>query len=188
MNNNTIKFLDIMFIKINNSLQFIMQIKALKLEFFVPFNSNHPNLMKINIVKNMVRRAVILCSNKLLFFHTFIALRLRFQKSGYPDTFLLRHMNLDEYNNRESYITKLNQNRIDKIKSILKQEKIKYTPSWIPSDEKRYIPILFDKTLSNSQYNLKKYLKYKHPQKRIIYKLNNSIQKIIRSKDANYDT
>ena len=33
MNNNCIKFLDILIIKINNTIQYIMQIKPLKIEF-----------------------------------------------------------------------------------------------------------------------------------------------------------
>ena len=142
MQDNAIQFLDIKFIKINNTIQHIGQIKALKIEFFVPFHSNHPKHIKVNIVKNMVNRAVILCSNELLFFHTYIALRLRFQKSGYPDKFLLQHMDINAYKNRPSILIKLNTKRYNKIKSIITQTKIEYTPKWIPDDEKRFLSTL----------------------------------------------
>ena len=188
MNNNKIKFLDILFIKINNTLQYIMQIKKLKLEFFVPYVSNHPKSMKINIVKNMVDRATILCSNYLLFQHTFIALRLRFHRSGYPDHFLIKHMNMNTYKNRNVMLNKLNNNRINKIKAILQLNKIIYKPIWIPDEDKRYIVMLYDNMLINdpNYQHLKQYIHNLHPNKRIVYKLNNSIHKIIRCKDAQY--
>ena len=186
MKENTIKFLDIKLMIINNTLQYIIQFKALKLEFFVPFQSNHPNHMKINIIQNMVKRAVILCSNSNLFFHAFIALRIRFQKSGYPNSFPLKYMNIDEYKNRKQLMNDLNTKGHDKLKIALQCIKIKYKPSWIPDNEKGYIPIIYDKILSNSQYSLKQYLKLKYPYKRMVHKLNNSIQKTLRCKDANY--
>ena len=188
MENNAIKFLDIKLIKINNTLQYIMQIKALKLEFFVPYKSNHPNHIKINIIQNMVKRAVILCSNYNLFIHTYIALRIRFLKSGYPNSYLLKYMNINEYHNRKQLLSKLNERRSNKYNFNLKQIKIKYKPLWIPDNEKGYIPILYDKILANSQYALKQYLHLIYPYKKIVYKLNNSIQKMIRTKDANYST
>ena len=60
MQNNSIKFLDILIMKINNSLHYIMQIKSLKREFFTHFSSNHAKHVKINIIKNMTKRAMIL--------------------------------------------------------------------------------------------------------------------------------
>ena len=189
MNDDCIQFLDILFFKIDNTLQYIMQIKKLKIEFFVPYSSNHPKHMKINIVRNMVNRAAILCSNRNLFYHTFIALRHRFQRSGYPDYFLLRHMDINTYDNRQRLLTKLNNNRLNKINSIIQQTKIRYKSIWIPDDEKRYIQIIHDEILAsnNNQYNLKNYLNQTYPNKRIVCKLNNSIQKLIRCKDAQYD-
>ena len=49
--------------------------------------------------------------------------------------------------------------------------------------------MLYDQTLESNQLqqNLKQYLRNKYPHKRIVYKLNNSIQKLIRCKDAQYD-
>ena len=187
MKNNTIQFLDILFIKLNNSLHYIMQIKSLKREFYVPFTSNHPKHMKINIVKNMVNRAVLLCSNKNLFYHTFIALRLRFQRSGYPDLFLCKYMNINAYNDRHKLLSKLNDKRNNKLKSNMMQLKIKYKPKWIPYDEREYLSIIYDRKLLYNIKLLKSYFNKVHPNKRLIYKLNNSIQKLIRCKDAQYD-
>ena len=53
---NTIKFLDLLLMRGNDTLQYVMQIKQMKLEFFVPFQSNHPMHMKVSIIKNMVVR------------------------------------------------------------------------------------------------------------------------------------
>ena len=128
-----------------------MKIKELKLEFFVPFKSNHPNHIKINIVQNMVKRAVVLCSNKNLFFHTYIALRIRFQKSGYPNSFLLKFMDINLYNDRKVILSKINNNSSRKINAILQFTKIKYKPTWIPNT-KEDIFILYDKILTTSQY------------------------------------
>ena len=187
--NNSILFLNIKFIKLFDSLNYIMHIKKQKLEFFTPFRSNHPMHMKINIVKNMVKRAVVLCSNKTLFIHTIVALKIRFQKSGYPDSFLLKYMNINEYDNRNILIKNLNNNRYNKCKNIIQQSKIKYKPKWVPNSEKRYISILHDNNIAytSSYHQLKQYLQYKHPNKRILPKLNSSIQKIIRCKDAKYN-
>ena len=134
----------------------------------------------------MVKRAAILCSNENLYIHTYIALRLRFQKSGYPNSFLWKYMNINEYKNRKLMIDKMNQNRLRKVNESIKQNKIKYKPIWIPDNEKGYIPMLYDKILTSSQCSLKQYLRLKYPYKKIIYRMNNSFQKIIRSKDANY--
>ena len=189
MKNNTIKFLDILFIKLNNTLHYIMQIKPLKIEFFVPYTSNHPKHIKINIVKNMVIRAVILCSNDNLFYHTFIALRIRFQRSGYPDSFLCKYMDINAYKRRISILSILNNRRKYKLNTILNSTKIKYNPKWIPGDEKRYISIIYDKILVNNQIQntFKHHFKKLYPKKRIVPKLNNSIHKLIRCKDAQYD-
>ena len=54
----------------------------------------------------MVKRAVILCSNEVLFIHTYIALRIRFQRSGYQDSFLLKYMDINAYKNRDSILNK----------------------------------------------------------------------------------
>ena len=71
---------------------------------------------------------------------------------------------------------------------MLKLTKIKYKPMHLYGEDKNYISILYDDTLANNsiQFHLKQYLKYKYPNKRIIFKLNNSIQKLIRCKDNNY--
>ena len=168
--NNTIKFLNIKLIIIHKSIQYIMQIKELKLEFFTSFDSNHPMHIKINIIQNMVKRAVILSSNKTLFFHTFIALRIRFQRSGYPNEFLLKYMNLNEYENRNKLIKKLKYNRINKLNSILNQNEIKYKPTWVPMGERNYISMLYDNMLiTTSSYKyLKSYIREKYPRKMII--------------------
>ena len=189
MNDNNIQFLDIMLIKINNTLQYIMQIKMLKLVFFVPFKSNHPKHIKINIVKNMINRAVVLCSNKILFFHTYIALKKRFKRSGYTESFLIKYMNVNAFKNRYDIINKLNNNRNMKCKNIIKQNKIKYKPIWVPNEEKGYISILYDDILQNNpiHHSIKQYIRMTHPKKKIVYILNDSIQKIIRCKDAQYD-
>ena len=42
MNNNIIQFADTKLIRINDTLNYIMYIKKRKLEFFTPFDSNHP--------------------------------------------------------------------------------------------------------------------------------------------------
>ena len=47
MMNNKIKFLDILLIKIKNRIEFVMQMKPLKTEFFIPYTSNHPLYTKI---------------------------------------------------------------------------------------------------------------------------------------------
>ena len=163
-----------------------MKIKALKLIFFVPFNSNHLMHMKINIVQNMTKRAVISCSNKLSFKHAFIALKIRFIKSNYPETFLIKHMDINIYKHRAKFISNLNNKRRFKFNQIIQQKYIIYKPIWIPEDEKGCIRILYDNIIMNTKQCIK-YLKRKYPRKRIVYKLNNSIQNIIRCKDSNYD-
>ena len=40
--------------------------------------------MKTNVVNNMIKRAIILCSNKILFKHTLLALKIRSIKSDIP--------------------------------------------------------------------------------------------------------
>ena len=189
MNNNKLQFLDIRLIKINNTLQYIMQIKMLKLVFFVPFKSNHPKHIKINIVKNMINRAVVLCSNKILFFHTYIAIKKRFKRSGYPESFLFKYMNVNAFKNRYEIINKLNYNRNLKCNNMIKQNKIKYKPMWVPGEEKGYISILYDNILQNNPIHrsIKQYIRMTHPNKKIVYTLNDSIQKIIRCKDAKYN-
>ena len=189
MNNGRIKFLDILIIKINNIFQYIMQIKPMKLEFFVPYSSNHPKHMKINIVKNMTYRAIILCSNKILYGHTILALKMRFRKSGYPESFLNEHMNKISYEERDVIINKLNINREDKNKEWCNNTKLYHKSLWIPQDEKKIISIPYDESLKHNDVDKQMIntLKYNYPHKRIIYKLNNSIQKVIRCKDANYD-
>ena len=189
MTNNKIKFLDILLIKIRGTLQYIMQIKPLKVEFFVPFTSNHPKHIKINIVKNMTIRAAILCSNIVLFNHAIIALKLRFKQSGYPELFLHKYMNEISYKNRSNSINNLNHRRTNKIRFILNQNKLYYKPIWIPPEEKSIITIPYDTILYNmNRYNLiKQIIQKEHPNQRIVFKLNDSIQKVIRCKDANYD-
>ena len=137
----------------------------------------------------MVKRAAILCSNRILFIHTLIALKIRFQISGYPNTLLMKYMDINIYNDRNKLLQSLKNKRLQKITSIINQSKIKYKPKWIPNNERKYVPILYDKTLaSNTSYHkIKKHVHHKHPHIRIIPKLNNSIQKIIRCKDAKYD-
>ena len=186
MNNNKIKFLDILLIKIKNSIQYIMQIKPLKIEFYVPYTSNHPEYMKINIIKNMVLRAVILCSNYVLFKHTTLALRKRFKKSGYPNTMLNKYIDYNIYSERLNIIYKLKQNRIMKETKILKLNKIYYRPLWIPEEEKSIIKMPYDKLINDTSKCIKNIYKKQNPNKRIVHKLNDSIQKVIRCKGANY--
>ena len=71
----------------------------------------------------------------------------------------------------------------------LNKTKIKYNPKWVPGDEKGYISIIYDKMLVNNQIHnaFKQHFKKLYPKKRIVHKLNNSIQKLIRCKDAQYD-
>ena len=186
MENNTIDFLDFSMIKLNNAIQYIMKIKVLKLEFFIPFKSNHPNHMKRNIIINMIHRAKILCSNDILFNSTLIALQKRFLKSGYPLMYLFRFFNNVKYNNRPQCIYKLNCKREKKKELMLKQNKVYYKPIWTM---KNNISILYDKILdkyNNNQNRLFKHFKQKYPNKWITYKLNDSVQKVVRCKDATY--
>ena len=94
MSNDMIQFLDILFIKTQNTVHHIMQIKPLKLEFFIPLH------IKINIIKNMTQRALILSSTEKLFHHALTALRIRFHRSGYPDHFILKHMDFNLFPHR----------------------------------------------------------------------------------------
>ena len=180
MIDNQIKFLDILFIKINNKLEYCMQFKPLKTEFFVPFQSNHPIHMKSNIITNMVNRAVILCSNYILFFHTMIALRVRLIKSGYNTKFLNRYMNESVYNQRFNIIKKLNKKRILKTNIILNNHKIRYK-SIFPNNP-NIVRIPYTKSLKRG---IKRKLKHKYPKRFFVNKLNKSIYRIIRYKDAN---
>ena len=89
----------------------------------------------------------------------------------------------------DGLLNTLNLKRNKKKESIIKQNKIYYTPQWIPNGEKQCISSLYDKLLTSnpSYHDLKQFLKHKYPKKRIVPKLNQSIYKIIRSKDAIYD-
>ena len=187
MKDNRLKFLDILFIKINKTFQYVIQFK-LKLEFFIPFHSNHPKHIKINIVRNMANRAAVLCSNRVLYNHAIIALKIRFKLSGFPELFLNEHIDNNLYFHRNNIINKLNIKRSNKINMILNQCTLFYKPLWIPDDEKHFIFTPYDKLINDMkrQKYIKIFLKQKYPNKHIVYKLNDSIQKVIRCKNANY--
>ena len=176
---NRIQFLDILIIKIHDKLQYSMQIKPLKTEFYVPYTSNHPMHMKINIIKNMMQRAMILCSNYILFYHTIIALRLRFEKSGYPLRFINKYMDERIYKCREQIMNKLDIKRCNKLKSMLNKCKIKYKSIFRNHDE--YLKLPYDNALNN---RVIKHIK-KTNKHNVVCKLNESIQKTIRRKEAN---
>ena len=190
MKNNTITFLDMIIIRCNNSLQYAMRIKPLKLVFYLPYQSNHPMYMKINVIQNMVKRAVILNSNKLLFIHTMHALRIRFQRSGYPQSFLFKYMDESLYEKRNEIINQLHTKRCNTINNILMDKLIKYKPISRWDKKCKNIPILYDELLTNNDTmkNMKKHLHKRHPDKRIVLNMNDSLQKRIRCKDATYNT
>ena len=178
MINDKLKFLDILFIKIKDNIEYCMQIKSLKTEFFVPYTSNHPMHIKINIITNMIKRATILCSNYILFHHTMIALRLRFAKSGYPTNFLDKYMDESIYNCRNEMFEKLNNNRKQKTYEILNMFKLNYKSMF--NDNVIQIPY------NNFQKrNIKSILNELYPDKFFVFKLNSSIQRIIRTKNTN---
>ena len=60
---------------------------------------------------------------------------------------------------------------------------------WIPNDEKYNILMPYDELFYNTKIHkqMKKIIKQIYLNKRITYKLNNSIHKVIRCKDSNYN-
>ena len=56
-------------------------------------------------------------------------------------------------------------------------------------DEKHRISLIYDQLLIDKsiQKQMKNHLQHKYPRKRIGFKMNNSIQKILRSKDSKYN-
>ena len=90
-------------------------------------------------------------------------------------------MKEDLYQNRTKIIHKLNVKRRNKISKIITNPKIKYK-SLYWKGYKKYIQIPFDKKITKL---LPQQMKGLYPKQRIVSKLNDSIQKIIRRKDAN---
>ena len=181
MINNKIKFLDILFIKINDEIEYVMQIKPLKTEFYIPYKSNHPLHIKINVITNMIKRAMILSSNQILFHHTVNAIRIRFIKSGYPISFLNKFINESIYEKRQEILSHLNDKRYERIKNELANPKIKYS-SIFNNNNDRIIKLPYDKSINKA---IKCQIKRKYPNKFIVQKLNKSIQRLIRAKNAN---
>ncbi len=185
MKQNKIKFLDFMILKIQNNIEYIFQIKSIKLEFYVPYNSQHPQHMKINILRNMFKRAAILCSNEILYNIAKIALIIRFQKSGYPYKFIQNNIDDNIYRDRYNVLNKIKLKYQNKCQQILDMKYIYYKPIYIPLRNKNCVQIPYDPRINYQQ--LKTNINKIYPRNRIVYKLNDSIQKIIRCKDANYD-
>ena len=187
MTENKLKFLDILFIKINDKLEHIMQIKPLKTEFFVPFRSYHSMHIKINIIENMAYRASILCSNYILFYHTINALRIRFEKSGYPLIFINKYLNDNIYKYGTKKLNDIKHKRENKIKILTNKNKIEYESIYKKINKnkninKKYITLPYDNSIIKQTTRK---LKKMFPEKVIVYKLNESVQKTIRRKDAN---
>ena len=181
MINNKIKFLDILFIKIDDKIEYCMQIKELKTEFYVPYKSNHPYHMKINIMNHMTQRAIILCSNFILFCHTINALRIRFEKSGYPISVINKYLDTNKYEQRNALIKALDEKRNDNMRKMLDDVKINYKPIY-KNKTNKFMQLPYDKMIASSKLFQ---IRQKFQNTMFTFKLNESIQRMIRRKEAN---
>ena len=84
------------------------------------------------------------------------------------------------YNERSNMLKKLNDERISKINKLLNNIKLKYKSVYV--DKSKYISIPYDKS---SKRSIKRNLEERYPQNYFVSKLNNSIHRTIRNKDAN---
>ena len=88
-------------------------------------------------------------------------------------------MNESIYKERNDILKLLNDRRIKKKFDILNDSKLKYKP--IFNDNSNIVHIPFNTSINN---NTKTMLNKKYPKNCFVYKMNDSVQKIVRKKEV----